>query len=53
MKEQLSAKVTEVAKLKEELDKVKSVLQQKVMRGKPDILATVQVHYITYVSGRL
>ncbi|XP_067928056.1 cGMP-dependent protein kinase 1-like [Watersipora subatra] len=42
LKEQLASRSTEVSKLKEELDKVKSVLQQKVMRGKPDILATVQ-----------
>ena len=43
VKKQLSATVTKVAKLKEELDKRKNVLQQKVMRGKLDILATVQV----------
>jgi len=42
-KEQLESKIAEVTKLHEELDKVKSVLQQKVMRGKPDILSTVQV----------
>lgn len=43
LQEKLAIKVAEVAQLKEELDKVKSVLQQKVMGGKPDILATVQV----------
>ena len=43
VKKQLSATVTKVAKLKKELDKRKNVLQQKVMRGKLDILATVQV----------
>ncbi|KAF6022496.1 hypothetical protein EB796_019190 [Bugula neritina] len=45
-KEQLESKIAEVTKLHEELDKVKSVLQQKVMRGKPDILSTVQEEVI-------
>lgn len=41
--EKLQTKESEIRDLHEELDKVKSVLQQKVMNGKPDILATVQV----------
>lgn len=42
-REELLAKDEEIKNLHEELDKVKSVLQQTVMKGKPDILATVQV----------
>ena len=40
---QFDRKLKEMANLAEELDKVKSVLQHKLTRGKPDILATVQV----------
>lgn len=37
------SKDIEIRKLKEEVDKLQCVLQQKVMNGKPDILATIQV----------
>lgn len=46
---QLTQKENEIAGLNEELDKVKSVLQQKIMKGKPDILATIQVGNTGYL----
>lgn len=41
--QRLALKLSEIKNLAEELDKVKSVLQQKVLRGKPDILPFIQV----------
>ena len=41
----ISYKDQQITELKEEVDKLLCVLQQKV-RGKPDILATIQVHVL-------
>ena len=40
----------QIGDLKEEVDKLLCVLKQKVMGGKPDILATIQVNIFLYIS---